>query len=96
MRRRNRQTYVQPTYREEINRLSIDQVGMTMPARWVIFLLSLLPLVGLIMGGYYSAQAHRQTRAFGRTVMGFSFILHIVYACFVCPALLYFSLSGVL
>ena len=96
MRRRNPQTYKQPTYREEINRLSLDQVGMSMPARWIIFFLALLPLVGFFIGGYYSAQAHRQTRSFGRMLFSLTFILHIVYACFVCPALLYFTLSGAL
>lgn len=95
MRRQNK-TYQQPTYREEINRLSLNQVGMSMSVRWMIFFLSMLPLVGLFIGGYYAAQAHKHTRAFGRMLFGFAFILHIVYACFACPALLYFSLTGVL
>lgn len=96
MRRRTQPTYRQPIYREEINRLSLEQVGMTGLARWVIFFLSFLPLVGFFMGGYYSAQAHRQTRSYGRMLFSFAFILHIVYFCFVCPTLLYFTLSGVL
>ena len=74
-----------------LNRLTMSEVGLTHFAVAIIGLISLLPFVGLIVGGYYSAQSHYQTRSFGRLLFSFAIILHFIYGCFLCPALLYFS-----
>lgn len=79
---------------DSIDRYSLREVGLNNLALAIIGFIAILPFAGLIVGAYYARQSHSETRSMGRLLFSFSIILHFVYACFLCPALLYLSLGN--
>ena len=81
-----------PVY-QNIDRLSLREVGITPLAQAFIFFMCFAPFAGLIISAYYSVQGHAETRVMGRTLLGVAMMIHAVYACIICPALIYLSLG---
>lgn len=92
---RRRSEFRRSRYRPDVDQLTLGQVGLTQTAVLFIGIISLLPFVGLLIGGYYSNQTHHETRSFGRALFAFAIVLHFIYGCLICPALLYISLSQI-
>jgi hypothetical protein len=76
-----------------LNDLSLDEVGLPFVVTAFISVMSLFPLVGLVIGSYYSSSRHYPTRSFGRILLAFAVFLHFMYVCVACPALAYFSFT---
>jgi hypothetical protein len=68
-------------------------VGLSWLVCAILSAISLLPLVGLVIGFYYSRQRNYATRSFGRMLFGFAVLLHFMYLCVLCPTLAYFGLQ---
>lgn len=73
--------------------LSLEEVGLGKSTQTLFYSLSLLPLVGLVIGVSYAVRRNAATRQFGRRLMIFSVGLHIFYAVCLCPAALIIALS---
>ncbi|NDJ84644.1 MAG: hypothetical protein GYB66_02050 [Chloroflexi bacterium] len=72
---------------------SMREVGLGVGAQFFVFSIALFPLVGLVIGFYYSSQDHYGTRSLGRTLLAYAFLLHFVYFCVACPLLFYLALA---
>ncbi len=75
-----------------LDNLTLAQVGLGPGALLFIFFISMFPIVGLVIGSYYSNQDHYPTRSLGRTLLAFAIFLHFVYFCVLCPLLMWFAL----
>lgn len=71
------------------DRRSLEAVGLGRLPQTLIFLVSWLPLVGVVIGVSYTIRKNSPTRAFGRRLLGFSLLVHTVYGCCICPWLIY-------
>lgn len=72
-----------------IDDLSLYQLGVGPAAQFLIFAISLFPIVGLVIGTYYASQDSFQLRSYGRILVAYSLILHFLYFCVICPFFLY-------
>jgi hypothetical protein len=74
-----------------LNDLTLNEVGLTPLATGLLSFMSLLPMVGIVLGWYYRSQRHTFTRQFGNTLFLFSIFLHFLYFCILCPLLAYIA-----
>lgn len=74
-----------PTRRRD--EYTLPQIGLGGIVPFLLFIMSLFPFVGLVIGGYYSDQPHYAARSFGRMLLAFSILLHFLYFCVICPLL---------
>jgi hypothetical protein len=81
-----------PKY-ESYDSLTLPEVGISRLTQVFFFGICFLPVAGILIGGYYSVQGHRPTRQFGRTMLSLTILMHVAYTCFICPALLYLTLT---
>jgi hypothetical protein len=72
---------------------TLGEIGLGNTPQTVIFLISLLPLVGLVIGASYSARRNAATRQFGRRLLLFAMALHVFYLACICPASFAFALN---
>lgn len=79
-------------YQSGIDELSLRELGVTPTAQIFIFVVSLFPIVGIVIGTYYSSLDAYHIRSFGRVVLAFAMLLHFTYFCVICPLVLYTSI----
>lgn len=72
---------------------SLRDVGLGAVAQTIIYLISLLPFVGLVIGANYALRRHTATRLFGRRLLRLAVLLHLIYGLCLCPASLYLTIS---
>ena len=74
--------------------LSLHQVGLGPPIQIFLFVLSLFPFAGMVIGAYYANNEHHfGTRSLGRMLLAFSLFLNFVYFCVLCPLSFYVTFS---
>ncbi len=73
--------------------LPLDAIGLGSRVRLILYGISLLPLVGLVIGGNYSFRKNAATRQFGRRLFLYAVLLHGFYLACLCPAALALALS---
>lgn len=76
----------------ELDHLTLGEVGLGFPIQVFLFVLTLFPLVGIVIGSYYATnETHYGIRSVGRMILAFSFVLHFIYLCVACPLALYLT-----
>jgi len=73
--------------------LSLEAIGLNKRARTALFLITLLPFVGFVIGINYSFRRNAATRQLGRRLVGFAIVIHGIYAFCICPTLMVWALS---
>ncbi|MBZ0306440.1 MAG: hypothetical protein K8I82_10265 [Anaerolineae bacterium] len=73
--------------------LPLDAVGLGSGVRFILYGVSLLPLVGLVIGGNYSFRKNAATRQFGRRLFLYAVLLHGFYLMCLCPAAMALALN---
>jgi hypothetical protein len=66
--------------------LSLDEIGLGSTPRSVIYAISILPLVGFVIGANYAVRRNTATRRFGRRLLRYAVAVHVFYTLCVCPA----------
>ena len=77
----------------DMSDLGLDDIGLGRTIRVVLYAVSLLPFVGIVIGGSYAARRNAATRQFGRRLLMYSLALHGFYTVCLCPASLIWVLS---
>lgn len=79
-------------YLDHPDDLPLDAIGLSGGIRFVLYLVSLLPFVGFVIGGNYSLRKNAATRQLGRRLLLYAFVLHGFYLTCLCPAALALAL----
>lgn len=68
--------------------LPLEAIGLGQAVQRVLYLISLLPFVGFVIGGNYAMRRNAATRQLGRRLLRFTLLLHSFYMLCLCPAAL--------
>lgn len=71
----------------------LHEIGLGSFTRTVIYALSVLPLVGLVIGASYWTRRNRATRAFGQQLFWYAAAIHGLYVFCICPSAAVWALS---
>jgi hypothetical protein len=72
----------------------LDEIGLGHTPRRVIYLISVLPIVGLVIGLSYATRRNAATRSYGRGLLWYAILLHLVYLFCLCPMLLIWATTS--
>lgn len=78
-----------PSYQD----LQLDEIGLGKPVRTILYVVSLLPFVGLVIGINYAFRRNAATRKLGWRLFYFALALHIFYVLCVCPLMMAWALG---
>ncbi len=71
----------------------LHDIGLGNLAQAGLYLIALLPFVGIVIGASYTARRNAATRSLGWRILTFALALHALYVLCICPALLLWSLD---
>lgn len=73
--------------RYEREHLSAKEIGLGPGVQAVLFLISIFPFVGIVIGANYMVRDNAATRQLGQRLLMFASGIHFFYLCILCPIL---------